>query len=80
VEQIHQADSTGWIPVDIRFQFEEEACEYVLSFGTKIEVVSPESLREKVVSLAESVIKFNSERTSSEHKARSVTPAETPHT
>jgi predicted DNA-binding transcriptional regulator YafY len=45
----------------MRFQFEEEAAEYVLSFGARIEVVEPHSLREKVIEMAESVIAFYSE-------------------
>ena len=48
--------------VSLRFDVEEVACEYVLSFGAHIEVLEPQSLREKVVSAARSVIAFYSER------------------
>lgn len=58
IEKIHEPDPDGWVRVAMRFQFEEEACEYVLSFGPRIEVIEPYPLRAKVVSLAESVIKF----------------------
>ena len=47
----------------MRFQFEEEATEYVLSFGPRIEVVEPLSLRGKVIEMAESVIAFYSHTT-----------------
>ena len=59
--RIERVDPTGdpeWATVSMRFQFEEEATEYVLSFGPRIEVVEPESLREKVVEMAQSVIEF----------------------
>jgi predicted DNA-binding transcriptional regulator YafY len=42
----------------MRFDVEEMAIEYALSFGAKMEVVEPESLREKVVEAAKSVIAF----------------------
>lgn len=58
VEKVHESDREGWTKVSMRFQFEEEACEYVLSFGTEVEIVEPEGLREKVVEMAKSVIAF----------------------
>src|SRR5947209_6045305 len=58
VEHVGESDEGGWTKVSMRFQFEEEACEYVLSFGTQVEVVEPLELREKVVKMAKSVIEF----------------------
>ena len=42
----------------MRFDVEEMACEYALSFGAKMEVLEPETLREKVIAAAKSVIDF----------------------
>lgn len=61
IERVDPSGDTGWATVSMRFQFEEEAAEYVLSFGARIEVVEPHSLREKVIEMAESVIAFYSE-------------------
>jgi predicted DNA-binding transcriptional regulator YafY len=59
IEKIEEEpDPDGWKRVTIRFQFEEEAAEFILSFGPRIEIVEPEILREKVVRLAESVLGF----------------------
>ena len=60
VEKVHASGEDGWAKVSMRFQFEEEACEYVLSFGTQVEVIEPSELREKVVEMAKSVIDFYS--------------------
>jgi predicted DNA-binding transcriptional regulator YafY len=58
VERVEEDEHGGWATVDMRFQMEEEAIEYVLSFGSRIEVVEPLSLRDKVIDMAKSVIKF----------------------
>jgi predicted DNA-binding transcriptional regulator YafY len=34
------------------------AVEYALSFGTKLEVIEPRSLRERVIAAAEEVVEF----------------------
>jgi predicted DNA-binding transcriptional regulator YafY len=62
IEQVDPVDASGWARVSMRFQFEEEACEYVLSFGPRIEVLEPDALRQRVVDMAQSVIEFYSER------------------
>jgi predicted DNA-binding transcriptional regulator YafY len=61
IERIDEPDSDGWARVSIRFQFEEEACEYALGFGPRMEVIEPPSLRERVVRMAESTIAFYAE-------------------
>ncbi|HEY0404525.1 MAG TPA: YafY family protein [Pyrinomonadaceae bacterium] len=58
VEQIGITDAEGWTPVTLRFDVEEMACEYALSFGTQLEVLEPAALREKVVRMAQSVVAF----------------------
>ncbi len=40
------------------FEMEEAACGYLLSFGTQVEIVEPQALREKIIELAESVVEF----------------------
>lgn len=49
-------DDDGWVRVDIRFQFAEDAREYVLGFGPHIEVLDPPDLRDDVVALARAVV------------------------
>lgn len=58
IEQVEGPDAEGWLRVCLRFDVEEMACEWALSFGSRMEVLEPESLREKVVSAAEAVIDF----------------------
>jgi predicted DNA-binding transcriptional regulator YafY len=58
VEKVGEAEEDGWVKVEMRFQFEEEAAEFVLGFGPNVEVVDPPILRERVVDLARSVLTF----------------------
>jgi predicted DNA-binding transcriptional regulator YafY len=58
VERTGQPDEDGWVEVSLRFDAEEMACEYALSFGTQLEVLEPLALREKVIRCAESVVAF----------------------
>jgi predicted DNA-binding transcriptional regulator YafY len=58
VERVSEPDAEGRVEVSMRFQFEGEACEYALSFGTQVEVVEPKVLRERVVEMAKGVIDF----------------------
>lgn len=62
VEETGEPDADGWVKVKMRFQFEDEAAEFALSFGDQIEVVEPLALREKVIRLAESVVEFYREK------------------
>ncbi len=50
------ADADGWIQVAMLFEEEHNACEYVLSFGSQMIVVEPETLREKVIEAARSIV------------------------
>lgn len=58
VEKTGEVDGEGWTRVEMRFQFEEEAAEFVLGFGPRVEVVDPPALRDRVVELARSVVAF----------------------
>jgi predicted DNA-binding transcriptional regulator YafY len=62
IESSEQPDSNGWVTVALRFDIEEMAIEYALSFGSKIEVVEPDSLRQKVIDAAKGVIAFYEQR------------------
>ena len=64
VERVDPPDEDGWVRVSMRFQFEHEACEYSLGFGSSIEVLEPEALRAKVVEAARGVIEFYASTTS----------------
>ncbi|HVF91256.1 MAG TPA: YafY family protein [Blastocatellia bacterium] len=62
IEKVGSSDEEGWVEVFVRFDAEEIACEYVLSFGSQIEVLEPRELRDKVVEMAKSVIGFYEQR------------------
>jgi predicted DNA-binding transcriptional regulator YafY len=51
-------DEHGWLHVNVGFDVEEIACEYALSFGAKLEVLEPRSLRDKVIAAAKEVVEF----------------------
>jgi predicted DNA-binding transcriptional regulator YafY len=68
IEKTEKPDEQGWRRVEMRFDVEDIACEYVLSFGSKIEVIEPEGLREKVTEMARSVVEFYERRTDAKNK------------
>jgi predicted DNA-binding transcriptional regulator YafY len=69
IGQVSEPDSGGWLTVSLRFDVEEMAIEYVLSFGSRIEILEPQTLAEKVVAAAESVIAFYQKRASKSYDA-----------
>jgi len=56
VGKAEETDSRGWIKVTVGFDIDEMACEYALSFGAKVEVLDPPSLRDKVIAAARKVL------------------------
>jgi predicted DNA-binding transcriptional regulator YafY len=64
IEQTGSADENGWVEVSLRFDVEEMACEYALGFGTLLEVMEPESLREKVAGSAQRVVALYAQKSS----------------
>lgn len=58
LEEASEPDAGGWATARMCFQFEEDACGLALSFGTKVEVVEPEGLRERVQEMAREVVAF----------------------
>ena len=58
------ATAQDWVTVQMVFQFEYEACEFILGCGSEVEVLEPVELRGKIVERARSVIAFYEERAS----------------
>lgn len=58
VESLGETNAEGWSTVRMRFQFEEDAAGLALGFGTKVEVLEPDGLREKILRMAEEVVAF----------------------
>jgi predicted DNA-binding transcriptional regulator YafY len=58
LEEASEPDAGGWADVRMRFQFEEDAAGLALGFGTRVEVVEPAALRDKVSKMAEEVVAF----------------------
>jgi predicted DNA-binding transcriptional regulator YafY len=58
VERTGEPGEDGWVEVSLRFDAEEMACEYALSFGTQLEVLEPAALRARVLAAARSVVDF----------------------
>jgi predicted DNA-binding transcriptional regulator YafY len=56
IEREHPPGAAGWVRLDMNFEEEHNACEYVLSFGPQIEVLEPLSLREKVANQAAGIL------------------------
>ena len=56
VQHIGEQDADGWLRVEMLFEEAHSACEYVLSFGPRIEVLEPQSLRDLVRQAAEAIV------------------------
>jgi predicted DNA-binding transcriptional regulator YafY len=48
--------------VQVGFDVEEMACEYAVSFGPNLEVIEPETLREKVIAMTKATLEFYTAR------------------
>jgi len=62
IGQAEAPDADGWRRVTLRFDVEEMAVEWALSFGAMLEVLEPAILREKVIAAAKSLLVFYAER------------------
>jgi predicted DNA-binding transcriptional regulator YafY len=57
-EPLAPPDEHGWVKIRLLFDVGEEACGYLLSFGTDLEILEPQELREQVIRLAEGIVAF----------------------
>lgn len=60
-EQLEQADAPdpdGWMRLTIAFETQEVACSHILRFGSLIEVVEPQELREQLAQIAAALLCF----------------------
>jgi predicted DNA-binding transcriptional regulator YafY len=58
IERTAPPDSDGWIQVDVTFEVEDDACGYVLSGRTHLEVLEPPALRERVLQAAQAIVEL----------------------
>lgn len=49
-------DAAGWAQVEMRFEEEHDAVEFILSFGDRIAVIAPDRLRALVIEQAEEIL------------------------
>lgn len=49
-------DPDGWVTLHLQFDHENEACFMVLGLGSRVEVIEPESLRDRVVTEARKLV------------------------
>jgi predicted DNA-binding transcriptional regulator YafY len=61
VADSYETEPGGWIRVSVGFDVEEMACQYALSFGSKLEVLEPEPLRKRVIQAAKEILEFYKE-------------------
>jgi predicted DNA-binding transcriptional regulator YafY len=56
IEREGPPDNQGWVRLEMLFEEQFSACEYVLSYATRMEVLEPVELRELVVGAAEGIV------------------------
>lgn len=66
VEPCSRPDSAGWLTFTLRFDTSYEACSYIFSFGSHVEILDPPELREQVIQLAENVLILYTQKSSLE--------------
>lgn len=58
VTETAEFDDRAWRKVLIGFDVEEMACEFAVSFGPSLEVIEPQTLREKVLDMTKATLRF----------------------
>ncbi|WP_243297113.1 helix-turn-helix transcriptional regulator [Bacillus litorisediminis] len=60
VQILHTQSPTknGWIPANLCFETEQEACEFILGFGDQIRILSPKTLRKTVYQMAKATVEM----------------------
>lgn len=72
LEQASSPDEHGLVSARILFEAKEEACGYLLSFGTELEILEPQDLRAQVIDLARNLVAFYAQREIVEGSANSL--------
>jgi predicted DNA-binding transcriptional regulator YafY len=62
LEEMDEPDEQGWMCARLTFELQDEACGYLLGFGTEIEILAPLELRERVIALAHDLTAFYTRR------------------
>ncbi len=71
IERVGPVEDDGWQTLDMLFEEQQSAVEYILGYGPRIEVVEPEALREQVVRQAEALLAHYAQHDTSSTVARS---------
>ena len=58
VTEAQRADEGGWVRLELLFEVDWEACEYLLSFGPAAEVLEPAELRSRISRLARETVQL----------------------
>lgn len=59
--EAHVADEGGWVRLELLFEVDWEACEYLLSFGSAVEVLEPLELRRQLAQRAAETVQLYAE-------------------
>ncbi|MET3699717.1 predicted DNA-binding transcriptional regulator YafY [Bacillus oleivorans] len=54
----HSPTENGWIPANLCFETEQEACEFILGFGDQIRILSPKALRKTIYKMAKATVEM----------------------
>ncbi|KZN98434.1 helix-turn-helix transcriptional regulator [Pseudobacillus badius] len=56
--KIESPTESGWTPIKLRFDTEQEAKEYILGFSNQIKIVRPDTLKQDIYDMARAVLDF----------------------
>lgn len=61
IQDVGSADESGWRPVSVDFETEDDACRVILGLGSQAVVLEPATLRQRVVVLLRDVLSLYSD-------------------
>lgn len=64
IEQMERLDGEGRVKLVIRFDVEMEAHDFLIGFGSHIEIIEPDTLREHILQTARNLLSFYERKTS----------------
>jgi predicted DNA-binding transcriptional regulator YafY len=64
-------DAEGWARVEMRFEEEHNAVEFILGFGDRLETIAPDDLRAQVIQQAEAILALYAHASASTNRATS---------